>query len=651
MAFSLFAICLNLIVSAQQKLDTTKTSIYILDSDYSEYLQTDGRTVQKLVNNVKLLHGSDTLYCDSAIFYQSQNGFEAFGDVAIFQADGTEAFADYMRYTGNNKLIYMKSYDSDVKLSDGKGNNLWSKEINYSLATKIGNYNKGGTLQSDATILSSRIGTYNLRTKEATFQNNVDVNDPEYHVVSKKLSYNTENKIVRFLAHSVITNDKSILETSSGFYNTINKSGHFVKRSSILNEAQYVEADTLDYDRTIGFAIAMGNVIAIDTTQKSTLYCGYAKYNEISKVLIAYINPIMKTINDKDSLFIKGDTFYTQPAPLPDSLSAQDSLNLTAQMLHGSIGADSLLQDSDSTQISPSSDSTIDIANDVSAPSSSKADTMAKANLIANDSSKQRGLQKDSLTNKKLQTSIQIKPDSSQNRYTLNEDLKSDSVNYSYSNRPATTDTARPRYFTVYHNVWIYSDSLQGRCDSLSYAQQDSLMKMYVAPVLWQQGSQITGDIILMQMDKNQLKELMVPTEAIMISRSGPEQAGMYDQVQGNSIFGYFKNNKLDSMTAMPNASSIYFAKDEEDAYLGASEANSERIEIIFEEGKIKTIYYRKNVEQTMTPMKDVVPSNLHLTRFNWREDERPQDLNAFLNGVKLPQTPALLKDIKAEDK
>ena len=110
MAFSLFALCLNLIVSAQQKPDTTKTSIYILDSDYSEYLQTDGRTVQKLVNNVKLLHGSDTLYCDSALFYQTQNGFEAYGDVAIFQADGTEAFADYMRYTGNNKLIYMKSY-------------------------------------------------------------------------------------------------------------------------------------------------------------------------------------------------------------------------------------------------------------------------------------------------------------------------------------------------------------------------------------------------------------------------------------------------------------------------------------------------------------------------------------------------------------
>lgn len=646
LAFSLLMMSLGHFIFAQQKSDTSKTSITILGSDYSEYLQSDGRTVQKLVNNVKLLHGSDTLYCDSAFFYQTQNGFEAFGDVAIFQADGTEAFADYMRYTGNNKVVYMKSTASDVKLSDGKGNNLWSKEINYNLGTKIGSYNKGGTLQSDATILSSKNAIYNLQTKEAIFQNNVDVNDPEYHVTSTHLNYNTGSKIVQFFGPSVITNDKSILETSSGTYKTIEKIGHFVNRSSIINEAQYIEADTLDYDKTIGYAIAKGNVIALDTSQNSTLYCGYAKYNEISKVLIAYIHPIMKSINDKDSLFIRGDTFYSKPI-VKDSLTAQDSLNITADILHGSIISDTL-----------KSEKTIAVPDSLPAL---KKDSLINSNTkihnkIPNfDTTKNKdkigpsALDKDSVVNKKLLLNSKIKPDTTLNTHALNEDQKLDSTSYSYSNRPSTTDTSTPRYFTVYHNVWIYSDSMQGRCDSLSYSQQDSLMRMFVNPILWQQNSQITGDLILLQMDKNKLKELIVPTNAIMISRSGPPQAEMFDQVQGNSIYGYFKDNKLDSMTAMPNASSIYFAKDDDDAYLGASEAKSDRIEIIFNNGKIKTIYYRKDVEQTMTPMKDVIPTSLHLTRFKWREKERPVDLKAFLNGKTLPNSPLLLKDKKID--
>jgi len=678
----------NTIAFAQKKPDSSKTSITILGSDYSEYIQSEGKTVQKLINNVKLLHGSDTLYCDSAFFYQTQNGFEAFGDVAIFQADGTEAFADYMRYTGSNKTVYMKANESDVKLSDGKGNNLWSKELYYNLSTKIGNYTKGGTLQSDATILSSTTGVYNLRTKDAVFQKNVDVNDPEYHVTSTHLGYNTTTKIVRFLGPSLVTNDKSILRTSSGTYDTKDKSGHFVNRSSILNEAQYVEADTLDYDRNTGFAIATGNVIALDTTQNSSLYCGIAKYNEISKVLVAYEKPIMKTINEKDSLFIKGDTFFSKPIVDSDSLTAQDSLQMTADILRGSVGMDSIpgtdsivvtdsitgtdsiigtdgmVRDIDSVLLPNDSLSLInekqELLDSVKIQSADSVTTVL-TNATEQTPDTQDSLvlplqnitEKDSLPDLKERMDILVydkknngdktPKDSTVNSYSLSEQQKMDSTAYSYTNRPAEKDTASPpRYFTVYHNVWIYSDSLQGRCDSLSYSQKDSLMRMFVNPVLWQEKSQITGDIILLQMDSSKLKELTVPSNAIMISRSGPPKAEMFDQVQGNVIKGYFKNNKLDSMTAKPNASSIYFATDESDAYIGASEASSESMEIIFDDGKIKTIYYRKNVEQTMTPMKDVVPDSLRLERFKWREEERPKSLEEFLDGVVLPKTPEL---------
>ncbi len=116
----------------------------------------------------------------------------------------------------------------------------------------------------------------------------------------------------------------------------------------------------------------------------------------------------------------------------------------------------------------------------------------------------------------------------------------------------------------------------------------------------------------------------------------------MFDQIQGNSIKGFLRNNKMDSLIAWPNASSIYFITQDDGAYVGSSEAKSEKIEVHFENDKIKRIYYRVDVAQTTTPMKEVEPSKLRLSRFVWRDKERPASLEAFLNGVSLPHPTEL---------
>src|SRR5690606_37681809 len=120
----------------------------------------------------------------------------------------------------------------------------------------------GGTLQSEATTLSSNAGTYNAKTKDARFTGEVYVTDPEYNVTSTDLGYNTETKVVHFLGESVVVNDRSVLYTNSGTWDAKNEIAHFTERSSIQSEAQYIEGDRLDYDRKTGFGTARGNVVA-----------------------------------------------------------------------------------------------------------------------------------------------------------------------------------------------------------------------------------------------------------------------------------------------------------------------------------------------------------------------------------------------------
>jgi lipopolysaccharide export system protein LptA len=659
--------------------------IQILDNQYGEFIQNDTNSVHKLKGNVKLLHGSDTLYCDSAYFYTKKNSVEAFGDVVVRQADFTEASADYMRYNGATKVVYMRADapDREVQLYDGKVNTLWSREIDYNLNTKVGRYKKRGYLQTKTTVLESNTGAYNLKTKDARFKGDVIVNDPEYRALSADLGYNTGTEVVRFFGPSVVSNDQSILQTRNGIYDTRNRKARFVERASILNQAQYTEADTLDYDRNSGYAIAIGKVIAIDTGLKATMYCGYAIYNEIYKTMMAYDKPLMKKTDGKDSLFIRFDSLYSAPDPsYKKTLTAQESLQRTADIISAAAAGRDSLQQQDSTLLA---DTTVIVpVMDSLSAQAAAGDSATEPGLVPGESMVMDTVPPpagevvaDTLkeTGKAVppgSDSVQVKPsvvdemkrkmdamvyrrkDAETQRITAGTDTAAslltpleqrrrlDSASMTYNNTPVA-DTSAPRYFVGYRNVLIYSDSLQGKCDSIRYSQVDSVLRMYINPLLWPRNSQMKGDMIFMRLDSNKLKEVHIPKNAIMATRSGPEKAGMYDQIQGNTIRAYLRNNKLDSLIAEPNASSIYFIRDDDSAYVGSSEAKSERIEVLFENEEINLIYYRKDVEQKTTPMKDVVPSGLHLSRFSWEEKLRPKSLEEFLEGTTRPFAPSLL--------
>lgn len=488
-----------------------------------------------LIGDVQLKQGENFMSCDSAYIDQEKNNVEAFGNVHIIQPGGTEASSDYLRYIGNSKMAFMKG---NVSLTDGK-NNLWTEELEYNLGTKVGVYTRGGTLQSDGTTLSSNWGTYNVRLKDARFTGEVYVNDPEYTVTSEDLGYNTETKLVRFFAASVVVSDQSELRTSSGTWDGKNEIAHFTSRSSILNSGQYIEADKLDYERRTGFGEAVGNVFAKDSAQNTTLFSGYAAYNQRSRKLLATIRPVMKQVTQTDSLYIRADTFYSAPVP----------------------------RDTDSTINS----------------------RQALGNKI-----------------------VEITP------------LAVDTTD---------ADSTSPRYFIAYHHVLIYSDSLQARCDSLSYTQADSVMRLMSSilvpgghlPVAWSRRSQITGDTIYLYMDSSRLKKLYVPNNAFVVSRSGPDKAQMFDQIQGKSLIGHFEEGAIREMIVWPGAEAIYYSTDDNGAYLGVNEAQSERMRVLFQNQQIDKIVLEQEVKQVMTPLQQVSIQNMRLSRFLWLYDKRPQ--------------------------
>lgn len=511
------------------KDDAAKVPINILNANLLTAIETDSGGITKLIGNVQLQQEETMVYCDSAYFFLSKNSVEAFGNVRVIQP-GSQANSDYMRYMGNTKIAYMRG---NVMLTDGKSH-LWSEDAEYNVATKVGTYYNGGTLQDSLTTVTSNSGIYDMRSKTARFTGDVYVEDPEYKIRSEDMAYNTETKLTQFFARSVVVSDSSELKTTCGTYDPITQISHFDCRSSVLNKEQFIEADYLHNNRKTGIGEARGKVIAIDTVQRTTMYCGKADFNERKKTVLATIKPVLKQMNEKDSLFIRADTLYSAPVPIP-------------------------------------------------------SDTMKVVTTVGKGK------------NKKQVTII-----------------------------PADTmevDSERPRYFIGYHHVMIFSDSMQGRCDSISYSDVDSVMRMMYDPVLWSRKSQVTGDTIYLILDSGKAKQMYVPNNAFMISQSGPEKAKLFDQVQGKSLTANFVNNAMDNILVKPDAQAIYFAKDEQGAYIGANEVSSEWMRILFKDEDMDKIIFGRDEKHKMTPMEQADLPAMKLSRYQWHEDKRPKTL------------------------
>ncbi len=610
----------------QPQADTAnKIRIIIANSGKMEFFKTDSGSYTKFITDVIVYQGTDTLYCDSLYNFTEKKKLEAFGSVRIAQQGGTEGTCDFLRYASELKLAYMTG---NVGLTDGK-NQLWCEELTYDLGTKTGVYNRTGTLQSDSTTVSSNSGVYNVRTHEARFTGNVLVTDPRYKISSKDLGYNTESKVETFYDYSVVTSDsgRSILTTRQGTYDSKNVVARFTGHSSIWNDGQYIEADSMHYDKQSGYGYAIGNVVSIDTAQHATIYCGRADFFRRKRVMWAIIKPVVELATAKDTFYMRADTFYSapmvrvkgkafrMPVDTPEYRTTDttqhlaDSARLAAKLQAGSKKITDTTKTAKRTRgrkAKEVADTTAVATAIIPAP----VDSMwviptAKYRLsdFFRDSVAKAGapvVQTPVAKKKKKQLSIPVVD-------------------------TTDADSTAPIFFTGYHHVLLFSDSMQARCDSINFTRSDSVVRLEVAPVAWSRGSQITGDTMFMQLDSNSIRSLYVPENSFIVSRSGPVQANLFDQVQGKTLTAFFKDNNISKMLVQPDAKSIYFSKDDAGAYAGMSEANSEVMRIFFGEEKISKIKYVKDVQQTMTPLDKADLPNARLSRFKWLYEDRPK--------------------------
>ncbi len=187
----------------------------------------------------------------------------------------------------------------------------------------------------------------------------------------------------------------------------------------------------------------------------------------------------------------------------------------------------------------------------------------------------------------------------------------------------AIQDTMDRRVLNCFHHVKFYKSDMQGACDSLTYTQADSLLRMFYKPVIWNEENQVTAEHIIVNIGKSKIYWMEMLTTALIISQ---EDSVMFNQIGGDIMKGYFKDNNLSRVDVFGSGKTIYFPKEDDGTIIGMNIVDCIDITILIEAKTIEKIIFKKKPEGVLWPLEKVNPADYKLDGFEWLIHRRPKN-------------------------
>ena len=441
---------------------------------------------------------------------------------------------------------------------------------------------------------------------------NVHINDADsVHTYADYLKYLGNNKKAFLRRHVKLTDGKGILTTDSLDYDVSVKIGNFKKGGKLVRQKTNLSSTEGFYYGVTRDVIFRKKVILNDP--ENTIITDTLEYNTYSQ-LTNFISPtkiisksrIIRTKNGNYNVGTKKGYLYDRSSIddstytfLADEMAIDDSLGLAE--FRGNANYKS--KDSLSFDL---------MANNIK--------TDKKKNILL-------ATELPTLLIKQKKDTLYVTAD------TLYSAKISDLYKPFKTVRDSTginTDSSLNKYFEAFHNVKMYGDSLQGKCDSLFYALSDSTIRLFNNPVIWANNSQITGDTIYMYVNNKKPEKLKVLDNAFAISKV--DTTSFYNQLKGNNLNAWFKDGELSKMRTKGNAENIYFALDDHQKFLGVNHTTAQSIEIDFENNEVYKVVFVNQLVGKMSPLSRTKKEDLQLKGFKWQENLRPKSKYEILS-------------------
>jgi lipopolysaccharide export system protein LptA len=411
--------------------------------------------------------------------------------------------------------------------------------------------------QGDTLDLYSNYLFYDGIEEKAYAEGNVELIDKETHLYTKALKYDVTNKIASYTDSGRITNAKNTLTSVIGIYYTSQKMFHFKDSVKIINPDYVMTADTMDYNTESETAYFTGPSEV--TGDSIYTYCEKGWYDTKKDISRIWKNAII----DNKQQIIHGDSLYYDD-------------NSGYGQAFGNI---------------------------------SISDTTNEILVTGNYAWYYKKPEKFMVTDK----AVFIQVSKNDSLFLHADTISAVTVN--------DTSGLSFRLMRAYYNCRIFSDGLQAKCDSLSYSFQDSVIRLYTAPVIWSEENQMTSDSIAIFTKNRQAETMELYNSAFITSQVDSIR---FNQIKGRNLKGYFRDNKMYKIRIDGNGESIYFLSDKE-GQIGWNHAKSSSLEIYVDKGKINEIIEYQNPDGLLNPPL-IEKEKQKLPGFNWFDLLRPKN-------------------------
>lgn len=637
-----FLVALAATVSAYAQQDQTDSLVVLLSSKSAQMVDVEGASYRKVVGPARFLHNNTYLLCDTALWNVETRIIEAWGNVSILQEE-TVLTSEKLTYVIDDDLAQFRG--TLVQLEDKDHNTLRTRYLDYNTKDSLAIFQHGGAMRDkDGQIIESQTGTYDSKVKRFTFKDKVNMFTDSVFVKTNTLDYESDKNLATFGYGTNAWQKDNMLSSDSGWYNREKEVFFFTNNVHVMTDSQEGWCDSLYFYRNSSDVEMLGNAQVTDTTRNVFALAGRIQYADtLSKVTLTREPAVITETTDqagvKDTVYLGADklVYYTmQMWQIAESAvqNAQKRLEVLEQdpvtafrrkaaEEAAKAAAEAAKNDPnyrppqkqktpDQTPEQPSVPAPVAPAPVAPADSLAVSDTLAMSDTLA------------------LADTLAVS-----DTLAVTDSLAvADSLAVTDSLAVADTvaveppkDSTRIGFLEALRNVRIYRKDMQVACDSLVYADLDSLARMYINPVIWQEKvRQYSADSLFVAVTQGGLEKASLMGNAFIAIQ---EDTVHYDQIKSTEMMAYFDDKGgLRRFDALGGASALFYIE-ENDELATVNKAESKMLSATFKDGELQRVYYFEDAKNDGYPVVQLAPEEMYFKGFEWQEDRRPADRNA----------------------
>ncbi len=630
----------NLNYNGNTKIAILTSNVRMVDKDATlttNYLAYNTATrIGTYVNGGKLVNKDNVLTSKNGYYFANSRDSYFRYDVRLTTPDAF-VVTDTMRYNSGSKIAYFYGPTNIYGKKKPKDNDtLYTENGNYNTNTEQAFFGKKNLYHSGPKSLKGDSLFYDRKKGLGHAVNHIIFNDTEQKMklMGDIGNYykDEERTVVTKNAYCIIvTEERDSSKNDSLNGKTAIKSDSAKKTVKDTTKAPPGKvtpgSSVKDNKVPMGTKLVNDKPLPPNNTTKLKSDTTSVKNQKKKKQMSIPQLPVDTSIHRKDTVRIKHDSIYIASDTLETKLMVYKDYKIMQEKIR-------LSRIKDTTSRPPSivykkplkyielspprwiPDTTFLHRNYFGSPKP-KADAQKKSDKNAKPD-KNTKLDKSTLPPKKLSKQDSLK--------------KASQVDSVYLTRKVVlSDTSHIRILSAFHHVKMFKSDLQGKSDSAFYSNSDSTIRLYVNPIVWTQGSQLSGDTINLQMKDKKLNNMELFPNAFIVNTEKADSVH-FNQVAGKKMRGFFHNDKLETMFVDGNAETIYFARDSTGKKVTEMQRSlSSRIHITFKDSKVTKLVFMAKPEHRYGPLEKFTEDEKVLKGFIWKPKERPVSKEAII--------------------